>query len=183
MLGLLQQIATVVVEVAVDEEDAAVRLLGLPLARDGEGGVDGVADAGPIYTSNTEIVSLTEPLKVSLLGVDAGQPGMPEIVEGREFRGGEARETVIDRNVALRSDVKVGDEIELRSTQGTEDEFFKLKVVGLVDGQSYSFQPTIFGGAGGGAGAGATSGSTFFATKPQRGQRRFSSSCVAHPGQ
>ena len=28
--------------------------------------------------------------------------------------------------------------------QGTEDNFFTLKVVGLVDGQSYSFQPTIF---------------------------------------
>lgn len=106
--------------------------------------VDGVADAGPIYTSNTEIVSLEEPLKVSLLAVEAGRPGMPVIIEGREFRGGEARETVIDRNVALRSDIKVGDEIEIRSTQGVDDEFFNLKVVGLVDGQSYSFQPTIF---------------------------------------
>ena len=35
--------------------------------------VDGVADAGPIYTSNTEIVSLPEPLKVSMLGVEAGR--------------------------------------------------------------------------------------------------------------
>jgi putative ABC transport system permease protein len=106
--------------------------------------VDGVADAGPIYTSSTEIVSLEEPLKVSLLGVEPGRPGMPEILEGRVFRGGEAREAVIDRNVALRSDIQVGDEIEIRSTQGTEDEFFKLKVVGLVNGQSYFFQPTIF---------------------------------------
>lgn len=106
--------------------------------------VDGVADAGPIYASSTEIVSLLDPLKVSMLGVDAGRPGMPEIIEGRVFRGGEARETVIDRNVALRSGIKIGDEIEIRSTQGTEDEFFKLEVVGLVDGQSYFFQPTIF---------------------------------------
>ena len=30
--------------------------------------VDGVADAGPIYTSSTEIVSTQEPLKVSMLG-------------------------------------------------------------------------------------------------------------------
>jgi len=105
---------------------------------------DGVADAGPIYTSSTEIVSLEEPLKVSMLGVEPGRPGMPELLEGRAFRGGEAREAVMDRNVALRSDIKVGDEIEIRSTQGTEDEFFKLKVVGLVDGQSYFFQPTIF---------------------------------------
>ena len=106
--------------------------------------VDGVADAGPIYTSSTEIVSLAEPLKVSLLGAEPGRPGMPKIIEGREFRGGEAREVVIDRNVALRSDIKVGDEIEIRSTQGTDDQFFTLEVVGLVDGQSYFFQPTIF---------------------------------------
>jgi hemin transport system permease protein len=103
-----------------------------------------VANAGPIYTSNTEIVSLPEPLKVSLLGAEPGEPGMPKIIEGRSFRAGEARETVIDLNVALRSGLKVGNEIEIRSTQGTEDNFFKLKVVGLVDGQSYIFQPTIF---------------------------------------
>jgi putative ABC transport system permease protein len=106
--------------------------------------VDGVADAGPIYTSNTEIVSLEEPLKVSMLAVEAGRPGMPILVEGREFRGGEAREAVIDRNVAIRTGIKIGDEIEIRSTQGVEDEFFTLKVVGLVEGQSYAFQPTIF---------------------------------------
>jgi putative ABC transport system permease protein len=106
--------------------------------------VDGVADAGAIYTSNTEIVSLDESLKVSLLAVEAGRPGMPALLEGRDFRGGEARETVIDRNVAARTGIRIGDEIEIRSTQGVEDEFFTLEVVGLVDGQSYAFQPTIF---------------------------------------
>ena len=106
--------------------------------------VEGVADAGAIYTSNTEIVSLAEPLKVSMLGAEPGRPGMPPILEGREFRGGKAREAVMDRNVALRSDIQIGDTIQIRSTQGTEDEFFELKVVGLVEGQSYFFQPTIF---------------------------------------
>jgi putative ABC transport system permease protein len=106
--------------------------------------VDGVSDAGPIYTSSTEIVSLPEPLKVSMLAAEAGRPGMPSIVEGRDFRSDGAREAVIDRNVALRSGIKVGDEIEIRSTQGVEDQFFTLKVVGLVDSQSYFFQPTIF---------------------------------------
>jgi putative ABC transport system permease protein len=105
---------------------------------------EGVADAGPIYTSSTEIVSLPEPLKVSLLGVEAGRPGMPPILEGREFRGGTAREAVMDRNVALRSGLQVGDVIQIRSTQGTRDELSELEIVGLVDGQSYFFQPTIF---------------------------------------
>ncbi|NJC96221.1 MAG: hypothetical protein C3F07_05225 [Anaerolineales bacterium] len=106
--------------------------------------VDGVADAGPIYTSTTEIVSLDEPLKVSLLGAEPGRPGMPPLIEGREFRSGQAREVVIDRNVALRSNIRIGDEIIIRSTQGVEDEFYTLEVVGMVDGQSYFFQPTIF---------------------------------------
>ena len=106
--------------------------------------VDGVADAGPIYTSSAEIVSLDEPLKVSMLAAEPGTPGMPPLLEGRDFRGGEAREAVIDRNVALRSNIQIGDEIIIRSTQGVDDEFFTLEVVGLVDGQSYFFQPTIF---------------------------------------
>jgi len=106
--------------------------------------VEGVADAGEIFTSTSEIVSLEEPLSISMLAAEPGKPGMPPTVEGRPFRGGEASEAVIDEGVALQSDIKVGDEIEIRSTQGTEDEFFFLKVVGLVPKQSYFFQPTIF---------------------------------------
>jgi putative ABC transport system permease protein len=106
--------------------------------------VDGVADAGPIYTSNSEIISLEEPLKISMLGAEAERPGMPPLLEGRYFRGGEAREAVMDKRVAERTDLKIGDEIRLRSTQGTEDEFYTLKIVGLVDEQAYFFQPTIF---------------------------------------
>jgi putative ABC transport system permease protein len=106
--------------------------------------VDGVADAGEIYTSTSEIVSLPEPLKISFLAAEPDKPGMPPLIEGRPFRGGEASEAVIDEGVALRSGIKVGDEIEIRSTQGTKDEFFYLKIVGLVGKQSYFFQPTIF---------------------------------------
>jgi putative ABC transport system permease protein len=106
--------------------------------------VDGVADAGPIYTSNSQIVSLPEPLKISILGAEAGRPGMPALLAGRYFRGGEAREAVMDISVAQRTNLKIGDEIEIRSTQGTKDEFYTLKIVGLVDKQAYFFQPTIF---------------------------------------
>ncbi len=106
--------------------------------------VDGVQAAGPIYTSTTEIVSPANPLKVSLLAADPGEPGMPPISAGRAFRGGDSREVVIDRNVALRTGIAVGDEIRVRSVQGTDDNFFSLKVVGLTEGQSYLFQPTIF---------------------------------------
>jgi putative ABC transport system permease protein len=106
--------------------------------------VQGVEEAGPIYTSTSEIVSLEEPLKISMLAVEPDRPGMPQLIEGQAFRGGAANETVIDEGVALRTGIQVGDEIEIRSTQGTEDEFFYLEVVGLVGRQSYFFQPTIF---------------------------------------
>ena len=106
--------------------------------------VPGVDAAGPIYTSVTEIVSTGTPLKVSLLAADPDEPGMPPIAAGRAYRGGDSRETVIDRNVALRSGLALGDEIRVRSVQGTEDHFFMLKVVGLTGGQSYLFQPTLF---------------------------------------
>jgi hypothetical protein len=64
--------------------------------------VEGVEDAGAIYTSTTEITSLPEPSESIHAWVsEPGRPGMPAIVEGREFRTGEAREAVMDRNVAL----------------------------------------------------------------------------------
>ncbi len=107
--------------------------------------VDGIADAGPISTSSTAIMlDNGKVLKVSMLGVESGRPGLPPVVEGRIYQTQLAKEVVIDRNVALRSDIKVGDEITIRSTQGTKDEFFTLKVVGLTEGQAYFFAPTIF---------------------------------------
>ena len=107
--------------------------------------VDGVADAGPISTSNTAIVLRDgEVLKVSMLGVEPGRPGLPPVIQGRAFQSQLAREVVIDANVAERTDIKVGDTITIRSTQGTKDQFFELDVVGLTRGQAYLFAPTIF---------------------------------------
>lgn len=106
--------------------------------------VAGVADAGGISTSTTAIVLPEDVLKVSLLGVEQGRPGFPAIIKGQTFSGGLAREAIVDSNVLSRSDIKIGDEITIRSTQGTEDEFYDLKVVGTTDSQSYFFQPSIF---------------------------------------
>jgi len=108
--------------------------------------VEGVADAGGIAASSTAILlnGEEEVLKVSLLGIEPGRPGDPPVVEGRRISGDQAREVVIDRNVILRSDIKVGDMITIRSTQGTRDEFYTLRVVGLTEGQQYTFQPSIF---------------------------------------
>ena len=107
--------------------------------------VEGVAEAGPISTASTAIILKDgEVLKVSMLGVEPGSPGLPEVSQGRAFQSQLAREVVIDANVAERTDIQVGDTITIRSTQGTKDQFFNLKVVGLTRGQAYLFAPTIF---------------------------------------
>ncbi|RPI80500.1 MAG: ABC transporter permease [Chloroflexi bacterium] len=106
--------------------------------------VEGVAGAGPIATSNTAVILPgDEVLKVSLLGVEPGQPGEPPVVEGRQLSTDLAREVLIDRNVVVRTGLKVGDTITLRSSQGTQDEFYTLQIVGVMDGQSYSLAPSV----------------------------------------
>ncbi len=107
--------------------------------------VEGVADAGSISASNTAILLPDDKvLKVSLLGVEAGRPATPTITEGRAFLSATARETIIDERTIQRSGIKIGDTITIRSTQGTKDQFYELKVVGSTSGQAFFFQPSIF---------------------------------------
>jgi putative ABC transport system permease protein len=107
--------------------------------------VSGVADAGPISVSNTAIMLPKDKvLKVSLLGVESGRPATPQVIEGRSFLTGQSREVIIDQRVIQRSNIKLGDLITIRSTQGTKDQFFELKVVGITSGQAFFFQPAIF---------------------------------------
>lgn len=106
--------------------------------------VSGIDGAGPVYTASSEIVSTGKPIKISLLGAEADFPGMPVVAKGMAFRGGDSNEAVIDRNLAMRSGLDIGDQIVVRSTQGPEDKFSELLIVGLTEGQSYLFQPTIF---------------------------------------
>ena len=107
--------------------------------------VDGVADAGPLSVSNTAIVLPgNKVLKVSFLGVQTGRPATPAVTEGRSFLTDQAKEVIIDQRVAEQTSIKLGDIIVIRSTQGTKDEFFELRVVGITGKQAYLFQPSIF---------------------------------------
>lgn len=108
--------------------------------------VAGVQDVGMLGTSNGNIVlpGVGDPLKVALLGVEPGHTGEPPVVQGRQLGTKLADEAIIDSNTALRSDLQVGDTLTLRVTQGTQDEFYELRVVGISDGQQYSLQPAIF---------------------------------------
>jgi putative ABC transport system permease protein len=108
--------------------------------------VDGVQDAGMLGTASANLIlpANPEPLKVALLGVEPGRPGEPQVVKGQQLSTDSAKEVIIDRNTAVRSKLDVGDTLTLRTTQGTQDEFYELRVVGLAGGQQYSLQPSIF---------------------------------------
>ncbi len=108
--------------------------------------VEGVADAGMLATANANIMLPNDAgtLKVALLGIQPGHVGEPPVVQGRPLSTDLAKEVIIDSNTAYRSKIKVGDTLTLRVTQGTKDEFYDLRVVGISSGQQYSLQPSLF---------------------------------------
>lgn len=107
--------------------------------------ISGVMDAGPIATSLVAIeLPDGEELKVSLIGVEPGRPGEPKVYEGQQLGLRNTDEVILDRNVILRSDLKLGDTITIRTAQGTEYQNYTLKVVGMTSGQAYTFAPSIF---------------------------------------
>ena len=108
--------------------------------------VEGIQDAGMLGTASAALIleGNPNPLKVALLGVEPGHTGEPLIVAGRQLGTDLSEEVIIDRNTALRGKLALGDTLTVRVTQGTRDEFFELKVVGITDGQQYSLQPSIF---------------------------------------
>lgn len=108
--------------------------------------VAGVQAAGPIGLSNATIIfpDGREDIDVSLIGVEAGRPGAPEILEGQPLVINRGSDVVIDKNVADQRGVNVGDQITIKSIQGSNEEFYKLNVIGLTDEQQYLFLPSIF---------------------------------------
>jgi putative ABC transport system permease protein len=107
--------------------------------------VEGVADAAMLGTARASLIlSDDEPLNISLLGVEPGRTGEPSVLSGRQLSTDLASEAIIDRNTAIRSNLQVNDTLTIRVTQGTRDEFFDLRVVGISDGQQFSLQPSVF---------------------------------------
>ncbi len=109
--------------------------------------VDGVRAVGPIGAASVALVSPlkegADPLNVALIGVEPGLPGEPPAFEGRQLGGRQSREAVLDRNVALRTGLQVGDVLTIKSIQDTREQFYELRVVGISDGRQYSLQPSI----------------------------------------
>lgn len=107
--------------------------------------IDGVQEVGPLGISSTKINNGAMPLMdVSLLGVEAGKPGSPAVIRGRAIRLNRRYETVIDETVARRSGLDVDDTLVIKSTQGTEDELFELRIVGIAASREFLYQPSVF---------------------------------------
>jgi putative ABC transport system permease protein len=107
--------------------------------------VEGVQDEGPIGFASASVVMSGEPdLDISLIGVAPGKPGEPPTVAGAGLARKSARETIVDRTVALVTRSGVGDTITIRTVQGGEDEFYTLQVVGISGSRKYGIRPSIF---------------------------------------
>lgn len=107
--------------------------------------VAGVRDVGQISFTNVNVVlpNQTQTVGVSLIGVEPGRPGEPPVVQGRALSYLNAREAIVDRTTALRTGLKVGDALTLKTIQGTQEEFYTLRVVGIADGRQFFLQPSI----------------------------------------
>ena len=108
--------------------------------------VPGVTEIGPVGFSSGTIVFSNgkKSLDVSLIGAEPGQPGMALALSGENIRSSRGYITVIDANVAKQTNIKVGDEIVIKTIQDAKDQFNKVKVIGITDSRAYFFQPSIF---------------------------------------
>ncbi|MBM3128176.1 MAG: FtsX-like permease family protein [Chloroflexi bacterium] len=106
--------------------------------------VPGVKDAGQASFSSVVLLqSEGKKFNVALIGVEPGKPGEPPVVLGRGLGDKSSSEAIIDRNVALRTGYTVGDQLRLKAIQGTQEEFYDLRIVGISDGRQYSLQPSV----------------------------------------
>ncbi|MCJ7702203.1 MAG: ABC transporter permease, partial [Anaerolineales bacterium] len=105
----------------------------------------GVADVGAIGFANTSILLPGGvDLDVSMVGVEAGKPGSPPAIEGEAIRTRRAKVVVIDSLVAESTGLGIGDQLTIKSIQGTEEKLYDFSIVGISASQKYFFQNSIF---------------------------------------
>lgn len=107
--------------------------------------VDGVEDAGGVTFASVAVVlpDGRAPVKVALAGVEPGKPGEPPVIEGRALDFKRGAEAVIDQGVAVRTGLKVGDRLTIRSVVGENEETYDLTVAGIARSNQYSIQPLV----------------------------------------
>lgn len=108
--------------------------------------VEGVKEVGALgFATGAYIYPDGRPsVNVSLIGIEPDSPGMPPVFEGRTINTLKGNEAVVESRFISRLGVKVGDEITIKTIQGTKEKYFKIVVVGSTDGEQYQYAPTMF---------------------------------------
>jgi putative ABC transport system permease protein len=108
--------------------------------------VDGVEAIGQVGFASAKVPSPDgkDEVDVALIGVEPNSPGKPDVIEGRQFDRERSDEVIVDTGVTDRLGLGVGDTIRVKVTQGTEEEFYDLKIAGVTDRRQYFFQPAVF---------------------------------------
>ena len=107
--------------------------------------IDGVQAVGAIAWANVAIVFPDKAAqKVALGGVLVGQPGEPVVVDGRQLDFKRGLDAIIDKSTAVRTGLKVGDPIQIRSLVGSKEKLYDLVVAGISGSNQYGLQPTVF---------------------------------------
>ena len=107
--------------------------------------VDGVAEVGALgFSSGTAVFAAgREPVDISLVGVEPGKPGDPALLAGDGLRNRRGKDVVIDQGLARQAGLGLGDDLVIKTIQGTEEEFFTLRIVGITEERQYFFQPSV----------------------------------------
>jgi putative ABC transport system permease protein len=107
--------------------------------------VEGVKDVGPIGFSSASIMLPDgDQYDISLVGVEPGKPGEPPVEEGEGLGRRSDDDVIIDRTVALVTGLRVNDQFTLRTTIGSEEEFYTLTVGGITDSRKYGLRGSVF---------------------------------------
>lgn len=105
-----------------------------------------VESAGAIGFANVKLITglSGDTTNISFIGIEPGKPGAPDVIEGDGLPPSRTDTVILDKRAAELSNASIGDTITIKSTLGTDFEFYELKVIGITDGQQYFFQPSIF---------------------------------------
>jgi putative ABC transport system permease protein len=108
--------------------------------------VPGVEAVGQVGFASAKVPSAdgNDEVDVALIGVEPNSPGKPDVIEGQEFDRERSDNVIVDTGVVERLGLGVGDQIRIKVTQGTEEEFYDLNIVGVTDRRQYFFQPAVF---------------------------------------
>ena len=108
--------------------------------------VPGVQDVGQVGFATAKVAQADgkDDLDVALIGVEPNRPGEPPVIEGRQLERDSSNDVIVDTGVTDRLGLGVGDTIRIKVTQGTDEEFYDLNIVGVTDRRQYFFQPAIF---------------------------------------